>query len=87
MPYIAHTYLLYKTNKILKMQDLYELQSIIFMTNYERNTLPASFNNMYTHNFDIHPHIRTSTDRQISATAFSICRLAVFLRLIEYFFV
>ena len=60
MPYIAHTYLLYKTNKILKMQDLYELQSIIFMTNYERNTLPASFNNMYTHNFDNHPHIHTS---------------------------
>ena len=51
MPHIAHTDPLFKSNIILKIQDVYELQSILFMSKYERNTLPASINNKFTHNY------------------------------------
>jgi hypothetical protein len=63
--YRAHTDPLFKTCKILKLQDIYELQSILFMQSYETNTLPASFNNMFKHNSDIHPHIQTRQSSNI----------------------
>ena len=50
-----HTDPLFKTNRILRIQDVYEFQSILFRSKYETNTLSASFN-LFTHNFDIHPN-------------------------------
>ena len=63
--YRAHTDPLFKTCKILKLQDIYALQSILFMQSYETNTLPASFDNMFKHNSDIHPHIHTRQSSNI----------------------
>ena len=65
MSYRAHTDPLFKTTKILKLQDVYELHATLFMSKYEANTLPASFTNMFTHNFDIHPHIHTRQSSNI----------------------
>ena len=44
---------LFKTSKILKANDLYAQQALLFMINYEKKNLPDSFTNMFVHNRDI----------------------------------
>jgi hypothetical protein len=42
-----------------------KMSKYLFMQSYETNTLPASFNNMFKHNSDIHPHIQTRQSSNI----------------------
>ncbi len=45
--YRAHTDPLFKSNKILKLNDLYKFHVIIFMFDYLNNKLPISFLNFF----------------------------------------
>ena len=56
IPYRSHTDPYFKESKILRVQDLYELQTLIFMHDYQNNKLPSSFKNYYSYNNDIHPN-------------------------------
>ena len=54
--YNSHTDPLFKASKILKLSDLFEYQSALFMYDYLHNSLPESFDNMFMKiiNFQIH---------------------------------
>ena len=51
-PYRAHTDPLFRLHGILKLQDLYELQILLFMFDYKQARLPRSFENCFTLNSD-----------------------------------
>ena len=58
--YNSHTDPLFKMNKILKANDLYEVEAIRFMLKYEDNKLPESFKSSFKTNAEINPNrIRT----------------------------
>jgi hypothetical protein len=61
MPYNSHTEPLFKKNEILKISEVYKLEIVKFMINYEQNKLPNSFANLFPHNNEIHT---ASTTRQ-----------------------
>ena len=49
--YNSHTDPLFRHNNILKIRDLYQFQSALFVHDYKQNTLPRSFRNYFiTHN-------------------------------------
>jgi hypothetical protein len=48
--YNSHTDPLFKTSNILKIRDLFEYQSILFMFDYLHNSLPMSFDKMFFRN-------------------------------------
>ena len=54
--YNAHTEPLFKCTGILKLQELYKQQVILFMYDYQSNTLPKSFQNY----FQLNSTIRTT---------------------------
>ena len=45
--YNAHTDPLFKSCKLLKFEDLVQLDQVIFMRQYSNNFLPESFNNFF----------------------------------------
>ena len=47
-PFNGHTDPLFRSSTILKLEDLLECQSVIFMTDYMHDTQPLSFKNMFT---------------------------------------
>jgi len=55
MRYGAHNKPILQTNKI----DVHELRSIVFRIKYETDTLPISFNNIFTQNSDSQPFTHT----------------------------
>ena len=63
--YNNHTEPLFKENKILKIQDLYEMQVMKFMLEYKASILPKSFQNIYPMVRDIHPQRSTRQDKMI----------------------
>ena len=52
-PYNSHTEPLFKTSEILKLKDLHEYQSLIFMKDYFSNRLPQSFDNSFPYNREV----------------------------------
>jgi len=65
MTYRSDTDPSFKTCNILKIQDVYEEQSILFLHKYEKIILPTSFQNVLRHNYDIHPYMRTRRSSNI----------------------
>ena len=71
----AHTEPLMKSLNLLKLDDIFFLQSLRFFYKYNKNQLPSYFNNMFIENAAIHsyntrnqsalviPYSRTSTAR------------------------
>ena len=57
--YNRHTDPLFRSSRILKLDDLFEYQSVIFMTDYMHDKLPLSFKNMFTINRNM-PNARTT---------------------------
>ena len=57
--YNSHTDPLFKASKILKLSDLFEYQSALFMYDYLHNSLPESFDNMFIKNNQL-PNARTT---------------------------
>ena len=53
--YNSHTDPLFKTTRILKLDDMFEYHTMLFMYDYTNNTLPKSF----THFFQTHRDIDT----------------------------
>ena len=51
--YNSHTDPLFRSSKILKIQDLYNYQSAIFMFDYTRKKLPNSFDSVFPYNHEI----------------------------------
>ncbi len=59
--YDAHTSPLFKSNKILKFEDIYLLNLGKFMFSYQNNLLPPSFSNFFFTTDQIHSHnLRTA---------------------------
>ena len=55
----SHREPLFKKMHILKIQDQYEYEAAIFMTNFTQNKLPSSFNNLFTFNHEIRDNRET----------------------------
>ncbi len=53
--YNTHTDPLFKSNRILKVSDLYKQQTNIFMMSFNKHILPVSFDGMFKYNHEIHP--------------------------------
>ena len=51
--YNGHTEPIFKSNLVLKVQDCFEHQVILFMHDYQYNNLPNSFNDMFNLNSDL----------------------------------
>ena len=51
--YNSHTEHLFKKNSILKINDLYELNVVLFMHDYGHNRLPASFTSIFKYNHEV----------------------------------
>jgi hypothetical protein len=76
MPYNSHTEPLFKKNEILKISEVYKLEIVKFMINYEQNKLPNSFANLFPHNNEIHTarttrqanhiHVKLTTNQFVS---------------------
>ena len=54
--YNEHTMPLFRSSKILKIEDMYKLQLLMFMFSYYRNILPSPLYSLFTRNCDIHDH-------------------------------
>jgi hypothetical protein len=54
--YNEHTMPLFHSSKILKINDLYKLQLMMFMYNYYNNNLPSPLCSLFTRNCEIHEH-------------------------------
>ncbi len=52
-PYNSHTEPLFKSAGILKLEDLYEFQTVLFMYDYCNNNLPLSFSSVFKFNYEI----------------------------------
>ena len=57
--YNAHTDPLYKKSGILKLNDQYELQAILFVNEFLSDKLPASFKNVFRLNSDVQSAYKT----------------------------
>ena len=57
--YNAHTDPLYKKSGILKLNDLYELQAILFVNDFLSDKLPESFKNVFRLNSDVQSAYKT----------------------------
>ena len=57
--YNSHTDPLFKKSNILKLNDLFDHESGLFMHNYVMNKLPESFGNMFTFNYEIQERHQT----------------------------
>lgn len=68
--YKAHTEPLFKKMNILKLEDQYTLEVLIFMFKYMHNQLPISFNNIFKLNRDVQANYQT---RQSSLLAIKRC--------------
>ena len=55
--YIPNIYL-FHSSKILKIEDMYKLQLLMFMFSYYRNILPSPLYSLFTRNCDIHDHYK-----------------------------
>ena len=61
--YNSHTEPLFSRSQILKLEDLYQYQSILFMYDYANKHLPTSFNSMFPYNRDIQTtHLTRQSD-------------------------
>ena len=47
---------LFRSSKILKIEDMYKLQLLMFMFSYYRNILPSPLYSLFTRNCDVHDH-------------------------------
>ena len=54
--YNDHTIPLFHSSKILKLDDMYKLQLLMFMFSYYRNMLPSPLCSLFIRNCDIHEH-------------------------------
>ena len=54
--YNDHTIPLFHSSKILKLDDMYKLQLLMFMFSYYRNVLPSPLCSLFISNCDIHEH-------------------------------
>ncbi len=63
-PYNSHTDPKFKSSGILKITDLFEYQSLLFMFDYMSNTLPASFIGCFPTNNDM-PHSRITRQSKL----------------------
>ena len=54
--YNDHTIPLFHSSKILKLEDMYKLQLLMFMFSYYRNMLPSPLCSLFIRNCDIHEH-------------------------------
>ena len=52
-PYRAHTEPLFKCCKILKLEDHYKLQNILFAYDFKHGLLPSSFHSFYNHPYQV----------------------------------
>ena len=52
-PYNSHTEPLFRSAGILKLTDLYEYQTVLFMYDYCNNKLPPSFSSVFQFNYEI----------------------------------
>ena len=52
-PYNGHTEPLFKSSGILKLTDLYEHQTVLFMYDYYTHRLPPSFSSVFRFNYEI----------------------------------
>ena len=57
--YNAHTDPLYKKSGILKLNDQYELQAILFVNDFLSDKLPASFENVFRLKSDVQSAYKT----------------------------
>ena len=61
--YNSDTEPLFSRSQILKLEDLYQYQSILFMYDYANKHLPTSFNSMFPYNRDIQTtHLTRQSD-------------------------
>ena len=54
--YYEHAMPLFRNSKILKIEDMYKLQLLMFMFSYYINILPSPLYSLFTRNCDIHDH-------------------------------
>ena len=57
--YNSHTDPLFNKSQILKLTDLYEYESVIFMYDFVENNLPRSFSDVFRYNRDVQNIRRT----------------------------
>jgi len=50
----SHTDPLFEKSQILKIKDMYEFQTVLFIYDYRAKQLPCSFENVFQENFDFH---------------------------------
>ena len=62
--YNSHTDPLFKSSNILKLPDLLELQSLLFMHDFKNNKLPLSFQNMFETNENL-PNSRQTRQSEL----------------------
>jgi len=53
MQNLSHTDPLFRHSRVLKLHDIYEYQSVLFIFDFINGKLPASFNTVFTFNKDI----------------------------------
>ena len=54
--YNENTMPLFRSSKLLRLEDMYKLQFFMFMFSYYRNILPSPLYSLFTRNSDIHDH-------------------------------
>ena len=65
--YLAHTAPLLKELGILNIEDLYQHQYALFMFDYDRGSLPKTFNSYFCKVSDIHSHqTRSSSSKKLA---------------------
>ena len=55
-PFRAHTSEIFEKLKILPIHKVYKYYVILFMYKFQINKLPAIFNKMFSHNYEIHSY-------------------------------
>ena len=65
--YLAHTAPLLKELGILNIEDLYQHQYALFMFDYDRGSLPKTFNSYFCKVSDVHSHqTRSSSSKKLA---------------------
>ena len=54
--YNDHTYPLFKLNKLLEIEDIFEMQCMKFYYKYRKVIMPQYLIDMFTENHDVHNH-------------------------------
>ena len=67
----SHTYSLFRRSGILKLKDLYECQTTLFMLDFINNRLPLSFNSTFQFNHQIQ---NIHTTRQTNLLHITRCK-------------